>query len=245
MVTPRIEPGRVRSSAGRRPDDALGSAPWAGASIARTGDETLNLVFSRWTVPSPYPSAPADGLYEAIAWIGLDGVGGNVLQAGTGQLAQVTNGQRAVNCYAWFEWYPGFQQVISSDDFPLNPGELVSCLLCAPTPTSAIFAIANLSTGIATSVGLQAPPGVALQGENAQWIVESPLAGLLRTERVDVRPGALRAFAALLAPDKRTLSGARRSHSRVPSLPREVPQRERAPPANRGADAMRATSNLR
>jgi hypothetical protein len=106
----------------------------------------------------------------------VDGWGSpDVLQGGTGSQCIVSGGKiTSQTAFGWHEWYP-----YSWVDFSLsiNPGDTVSCLVCAPGgpgATTGTVILSNTSTGQYASVQQTAPPGTTLVGNCAEWIMEDP-----------------------------------------------------------------------
>jgi Peptidase A4 family len=157
---------------------------WSGAVVTSPPPgETFNSVSATWTVPNPWPPSSAwtgqgwnDGRYHCSTWVGLDGYGINeLLQAGTAQEVVVTNGQiTSQSAYAWFEWWPAGE--IRFNNFPVNPGDVVNCLvlLQVGSTTQASAFILNAASNVATSTPITAPSGSSLQGSTAEWIMEDP-----------------------------------------------------------------------
>jgi hypothetical protein len=130
--------------------------------------EPANMVYGQWTQPYVYPLAnPPAGPQTVGFWVGLDGYGnGQVLQAGT---AVTVNGN-TVNHWAWTEWYPN--SAVHITNFPVAPGDVITCLVCAPQSDHGFVSMMNERTQQAVSVGLTPPPGITSIGASAEWIVE-------------------------------------------------------------------------
>jgi Peptidase A4 family len=130
--------------------------------------EPANMVYGQWTQPYVYPLAnPPAGPQTVGFWVGLDGYGnGQVLQAGT---AVTVNGN-TVNHWAWTEWYPN--SAVQITNFPVAPGNVITCLVCAPQSDHGFVSMMNERTQQAVSVGLTPPPGITSIGASAEWIVE-------------------------------------------------------------------------
>jgi len=107
--------------------------------------------------------------------VGIDGFpsGNDVFHAGTAHFA----GQSALY-FAWYEWFiknnPASTGLVEITNFPISPGDLVSCLLQALSPTGGLINMANQTKGIATVVAVNAPAGVALSGESVEWLLQRP-----------------------------------------------------------------------
>lgn len=142
------------------------SSNWSGYVLFIGGGDHFTWVTGKWTVPRAYSPQPGNGqTYWGSAWLGIDGDGsGDVMQAGTDFNS---NG----SCGAWFEWYPDFAYSISN--FPVNPGDDISLVLCATSSTTAWLSIGNMSAKIYTNFSFTAPAGTTLSGNCAEAIVEA------------------------------------------------------------------------
>ena len=166
------------------------STNWCGGYVSRPlfqvylnrQIEPLRVVAGRWTVPSvSLPNAayvsgrPVDGTYIAAVWVGIDGWKGtsDVFQAGTNSTITVTGGKiTGINYYAWTEWF-GFPWSVQS--LTVTPGDLISCIVCAPFENNHGTAILNnLTTNESAIYGIDAPSNTTLIGNVAEWIVEDP-----------------------------------------------------------------------
>lgn len=158
------------------------SSSWSGAYVLRPQAEPFTAVAASWIVPdvAPPPSAWTgsgwtDGTYLVGAWVGIDGWdgSGDVLQAGTASSVTVSGGQIQSKSFRfWYEWY-GNPPVYPAG-FSLQAGDLISCSVCALTTTHGVTSVMNLNTGQAMTYGFDAPKGVTLAGNVAEWIVEDP-----------------------------------------------------------------------
>lgn len=162
-------------SGGEHP--AFGPSGWAGvvvtnASLGLATPEPTNTVFGQFTVPGIFPASDPNMPITVGFWVGLDGYGNNqVLQAG---IAATVNPNATVTWWAWTEWYTTkFQDpAVQIMNFPVNVGDLISVLVCAPRSDHGFVSMLNVSTGQATSVGIDARPGITSAGASAEWIVE-------------------------------------------------------------------------
>jgi hypothetical protein len=184
-IAPKFEPMHDRIHVPVEPHNSNGATTqtWSGAVVTDPprGDRFVT-ASAAWIVPNVYPPASAwhgdgwvDGLYHCSAWVGLDGWCANeLLQVGTAQECVVRGGRiTSQRAYAWFEWWPAYE--IAFSNFPVKPGDLVSCVVCAPrSSTRGFVSIGNLASGVTTSTGIDAPPGAKLQGVSAEWILEDP-----------------------------------------------------------------------
>jgi len=159
------------------------SSNWSGAYVSRPASEPLITVTGQWTVPNVSPPNSAwtgtgfkDGTYICAVWVGLDGDHGttDVLQAGTSSVVTVNGGRvTSRSCFAWIEWFGNSSTPES--DFPVNPGETIFCIVCAPFGGAHGLAMfTNKTTGLAMNYPIDAPAGVTLSGNIAEWIVEDP-----------------------------------------------------------------------
>jgi hypothetical protein len=159
------------------------SLNWSGAYVDRPASEPLVTVTGQWTVPNVSPPMSAwngtgfnDGTYICSVWVGLDGRQGttDVLQAGTDSVVTVSGGQVTSTSYqAWIQWYGN--PSTPESDFPVQPGESILCTVCAPFENDhGVAMFTNETTGLAMNYPIDAPAGVTLSGNVAEWIVEDP-----------------------------------------------------------------------
>ncbi len=157
---------------------------WAGAVIADDpGDERfggpLTAVAGQFTIPTVAFQDPENPVPILLGiWVGLGGWGQadpELIQAGVQVLVVPSPfGIPNVQYAAWVEWAPSIRALIKN--FNVNPGDTVTFTVCAPPGSSTGYvAVQNVSTGQATSVGVQAPTGVSARGWSAEWIVEDPV----------------------------------------------------------------------
>lgn len=146
---------------------------WAGAAVLVSTlnfnpPEPVNTVYGEWFIPNvtPIPNEPSGGQTVGF-WVGIDGfTNGQVLQAGT---AATVTGNTTAN-WVWTEWYP--LPPIQVTNFPINPGDYITVLVCAPQPDHGFCSMLNKTTNQATSIGITNPNGVTSAGASAEWIVE-------------------------------------------------------------------------
>jgi hypothetical protein len=146
---------------------------WAGgivqvSSLGLNPPEPANVVFAEWVVPAINMNTKLSGSQTVGFWVGLGGWGtSQVLQAGT---AATVNGN-SVSYWAWTEWFPAGYQVAN---FPVQPGDTVSVLVCAPSPSQGYVSMMNHRTSLAISVGVADPNGTAAyDGSSVEWIIEA------------------------------------------------------------------------
>ena len=163
---------------------------WAGA-VMRAG-QPFSWVFAEWTVPVVPKKGVWDDTVTIGFWVGIDGrtEGDNqVLQAGVavtmhtewvwhwwGPWREVM-----VDWRAWTEWFVDGIESSSSvtvPNFPVQPGDTVGFIVCAPRPDSPAWVnVLNSSTGYHTAIAVPTPVldsgvPVTLQGDSVEWIVE-------------------------------------------------------------------------
>jgi Peptidase A4 family len=178
-VTPTFQPmeellpgiGRLDRS---QLDANTNNGIWSGTVVTTTTTDKFTSVTGQWNVPDVTPAASGAGSWYSVAWIGIDGYGGNdVCQIGTLQaVTAAANGSLSKTCYAWTEWFPLSWQAISN--FPVSFGDTLTGLLCIQSPTQATFNLLNVTTGTHTGFAFNAPAGTTLAGNTAEWILERP-----------------------------------------------------------------------
>jgi hypothetical protein len=149
---------------------------WSGAVVHAPAGDSFKWVEGEWTVPNAFPPPHAvDGVwYSASTWIGIDGIdgSGDVLQAGCDSDVMTSGGtiQRQLN--PWWEWFPAGSYWISN--LPVAQGDTMTGVICvdAGSTTSATIYLLNLTSGVGASFRATAPPGKALVGNSAEWVVE-------------------------------------------------------------------------
>ena len=169
---PALKPGsaRARISASARIANAT-SGNWSGSVAFAPAKRTFGWVAGQWTVPNPH--APGIGSYYASEWVGIDGWGsGDVLQAGTETEIIDLGIFSSTQVYAWWEWFPSGEVAITN--FSVAAGDIMYCLICVSSSTTATVYLTNQSSGVSTSFSITAPKGTALVGNSAEWIVERP-----------------------------------------------------------------------
>ena len=137
----------------------------------------LTGVVGQFTVPTVTLVDPKfPGSIEVACWVGLDGWGGipSVLQAGVvvrvdpvpppGAAAGVVQYQ------AFMEWAPGRPYAISN--LPVSPGDVMTFVVCELDKGGGSILAENVSANVSTGAHVDAPAGVVLHGDSAEWIVE-------------------------------------------------------------------------
>jgi hypothetical protein len=146
------------------------------ASLGFSPYEPANTVYAEWTVPTIIPLAgdPPFPIPLTVGfWVGLDGSDPSsyeLLQAGTA--ATITGD--SVYYWPWTEWYTSKYKdpAVQVTNFEIQPGDLVSFLVCSRQPNQGFVSMMNYRTQQATSVGIPARPGITSVGARAEWIVE-------------------------------------------------------------------------
>ncbi len=151
------------------------SSNWSGGVVFAPSGKSFSWVQGDWVVPDV--DAPTQNQwYYCASWIGLDGDGtGDVCQAGIECEVYRSGTSITRHIYPWWEWFPESEVAITN--FTVNPGDMVTCLICAGPgagATKATVYFTNRTTGDTTSVGFAAPAGTSLSGNSAEWIVEAP-----------------------------------------------------------------------
>jgi hypothetical protein len=147
------------------------SGNWSGAADFSPAGKPYRWVAGQWTVPNPH--APGSGSYYASEWVGIDGWGsGDVLQAGTETEITEVLWFTISSVYTWWEWYPAGEVAITN--LPVSPGDVMYCLICVNSTTSATAYFSNQATGVSTNFTITAPSGTTLAGNSAEWVVERP-----------------------------------------------------------------------
>jgi Peptidase A4 family len=148
---------------------------WCGVVAFHGLNDPVKEVSGSWTVPNMTAVAFQHRPFICASWIGIDGFtyhdnpdGSGPVQAGTTRL--ITSGLVSWDLtFAWFEWIPAAPQAISN--FPVVPGDIVSCDIVLNTPTEASIHLVNLTNLTMTAF---TKTGVAAKGSSAAWIVEKP-----------------------------------------------------------------------
>jgi hypothetical protein len=161
---------RARAGASSKIANAT-SSNWSGSVAFAPVNRTFGWIEGQWTVPNPHTAT--FGSYYASEWIGIDGWGsGDVLQAGTETEIIDVGIFSFTQVYAWWEWFPAGEMAITN--LPVSPGDVMYCLICVNSTTSATVYISNQSSLVTTSFSIAAPTGTTLVGNSAEWIVERP-----------------------------------------------------------------------
>lgn len=169
------------------------SGDWSGV-IALTQDlhlpgESAQWVYTQFVVPYVGELDPIDDDLWVGFWVGLDGIlEKQVLQAGiSAHLDKGWFGQGwfgGVSYSFWTEWINEAHMNEKQDaprfvaNFPVEAGDTVSVLVCAPQPDLGHVVLGNISQRRMTSISVPADSGISVQGSSAEWIVEGVSAAL-------------------------------------------------------------------
>ena len=153
---------------------------WSGGGVFPPMGQSFRWITGEWTIPNL--GAPTQNQeYFFTSWIGIDGdqfvPSTDLCQVGI-NLDVTQNGNSFSRDIAPFcEWVPGPE--VGIPNFPVSPGDTVAVTLCTAGPgsTEATVFLANITSGHGTSFVFDAPPGVSLSGDSAQWVVERPEIG--------------------------------------------------------------------
>jgi hypothetical protein len=145
-------------------------------SLGYSPTEAANTVYGQWTQPYVYPLAnpPAGpqtvGVLGGTRWIqqwaGFSSWHGGYSERGN-----------TVTHWACTEWYPN--SAVQITNFRVAPGDLITCLVCAPQPNQGFVSMRNERTQQAVSVGVNPPSNTTSIGASAEWIVEGISADLI------------------------------------------------------------------
>lgn len=153
------------------------STNWSGAVLQAPAGQSFSTISAEWVVPK-VSQVPGQNMTDAAEWVGLDGYNSNdVCQAGVLEVVQKgAHGATSVSYTAWDEWYPNAANLISPSDFAVNPGDTikVSVETTGAGATQATFLFDDLTTDKTYTTGLTAPTGVSLEGNSADFVVETP-----------------------------------------------------------------------
>jgi hypothetical protein len=160
---------------------------WAGAVvnvIDHGFGEPVKTVFAQWTMPHVWPYDPDSFSFPITAgfWVGIDGFleeGAQVLQAGVAVTVPKISWSSPTSpvsptFWAWTEWWTEEHQdpAVKVSNFPVEAGDTIFVLVCAPEPQLGYVSFLNISKGHQTSVAINARPDIQSLGASAEWIVE-------------------------------------------------------------------------
>jgi Peptidase A4 family len=188
LIEPKFEP---REQTKRLPSFRPAIAPqttnnWCGGIAFPPSGDPLKFVEGTWSMPtdvwpgSLHDVSLDDVWYSASFWIGLDGDDGSsdLLHAGcevdSMNVSVPTGGAYVTTQFKPFwEWRPAGAFWITN--MPVSGGDELTSLICmhqGSTNQATIF-LGNLSTKIGLWFQVNAPAGVSLSGNCAEWIVEA------------------------------------------------------------------------
>lgn len=154
---------------------------WAGCVFTSGTWSSITATWKVSAVENGIDDPPgADGNYWMYSWVGLDGWGENeLLQTG---IAQCVKADGTTTISGWYEWVPDGPQFISSDDWPVAEHDLVCAMVeyvkgPEGTNVSGTITLANLTSSKYYTKNLDAPTGVTMPGQTAEWVVEDPGGG--------------------------------------------------------------------
>lgn len=174
---------------------ATGTAAEAGATsnwggLVMTDSPPYQQAWGSWMIPEiQIPPGGTYPSYSCAIWVGLGGYlnDDNLLQAGT---AQAVGADGALECFAWYEWYPAPPIMLTG--FNVQAGHTIAVYVGQYDDGSGrgVMTMANLVTGDAVPVTVVPLPAVdasgnavspaikAPSGLSAEWIVERPDIGI-------------------------------------------------------------------
>ena len=154
------------------------STNWSGAVITAASGESFSTVSATWVVPT-VAQVPITGVTtsDVAEWVGIDGYqSADVCQAGVLEIVQTSNGVTTITCEAFVEWYPAAADIIPASSFQVSPGNTIQVTVetTGAGATQATFILDDETTGKTYDVSLTAPTGTQLQGNSAEFVVETP-----------------------------------------------------------------------
>jgi hypothetical protein len=158
------------------------STNWSGAVITAPSGESFSIVSAEWVVPT-LAQVPIKGVTtsDVAEWVGIDGYQSNdVCQAGVIETVQTSGGKTTISCSAFAEWYPAYADIIPTSSFKVNPGDTIKVTVetSGAGATQATFIFQDLSNhnnaDNTYKITLTAPTGTHLQGNSAEFVVETP-----------------------------------------------------------------------
>ena len=187
-IVPVLQPspvvaGPVRQAVRRLDVNAQGSTQyslnWSGQVLlngaAGYGQGAFNGLTAAFNIPvaSQAFGTCTGGWDYLVTWDGIDGWDTrDVFQAGTESDAYCDGATTQQFYSAWIEWYPGASMRLTN--LPVAAGDAMLVWMVANGPTTGEAIIVNETTGQVAVMSMTAPPGVALKGDSAEWIVERP-----------------------------------------------------------------------
>jgi hypothetical protein len=161
------------------------SLNWSGF-VAQNGSSgnTFSAVVLGFYVPSAYQafgtctSSPDYG----TTWTGIDGyTNADVLQAGVTYISSGTNFGDGLCAYTetfypWYEWYPYPEVQITNMGANAGDYYFVEVTGTAGSSQGNVY-VYDYSTDVSVSLLVNAPSGITLAGNSAEWIIERPEVG--------------------------------------------------------------------
>jgi len=154
------------------------STNWSGAVITAAKGESFSTVSAEWVVPT-VAQVPIKGVTtsDVAEWVGIDGYNAaDVCQAGLLEIVQTAHGHTTITCEAFDEWYPAAGNIVPASSFQANPGDTIKVTVetSGAGATQAVFIFDDKTTHQIYETSLTAPQGTSLQGNSAEFIVETP-----------------------------------------------------------------------
>lgn len=110
---------------------------------------------------------------HSFEWVGIDGWNStDVLQAGVEADAGCSGGTTSTFYGAWYEWFPHLS--VGIDNFPIHPGDLIYVYVWSTSSTKGHYFMVDKTTNMSSALAFDAPSGVHLVGNSAEWVVERP-----------------------------------------------------------------------
>jgi hypothetical protein len=142
------------------------------------GNDLLNVMYStdnghtfgnKYTSPETSPKYPTLAVLNSSLFIGWKGDGNDFLN-----VSEVGIDGNAITGFTT----PGYLWQTNITNFPINPGDQVSCSVqYVNNKTAGTLNFANQKTGKHFTITLVPPPGASFSGNCAEWIMEAPDGG--------------------------------------------------------------------
>lgn len=179
ILKPRAPRRKYRRTSDRNhPVDANNN--WCGGVALPPSGDTMFWVEGSWQMPAVAPpeGATEGQTYAVSIWVGIDGYQNSidVLQAGCDAEVILSQGATSVRYLPWYEWCPLKSQYLG---LPVSAGDMLYCriqVIAGSGNNSASILLQNQTTNQSlTPVNLtvDAPLGLSLAGNSAEWIVEA------------------------------------------------------------------------
>lgn len=148
--------------------------PYGGSANVQVQLAGADPISASWMVPfaMPPPSALTgssynDGEWSLAVYISINGI----LLAGTTSYVSSSNGQLSYAALAYTGWMTsnGLAQKFLIQDFPIKPGDTITCSLCSlGSKTSGVASFMNVSTGTPYTMPTTAAVGELLN-QSGDW----------------------------------------------------------------------------